>query len=135
MKDESVQGLKETWDELGKEDPFGAILDPRWDEKKAEEFFETGASEIKEVMGYVESLEEKFSDVNVPRKPALDFGCGIGRLTQALAEYFEEMHGVDIASSMIEKAREYNSHGNRCIYHLNVSDDLGLFPDNRFNFI
>lgn len=86
-------------------------------------------------MGYVQSLEERFSDVNVPRKLALDFGCGIGRLTQALAKYFEEVHGVDIASSMIEKAREYNSHGNRCRYHLNESDDLSLFPDGKFDFI
>ncbi len=135
MKDEHIGDLKKTWDELGKDHPFGAILSPWWNGRTADEFFDTGKREIKEVMKRVESIEEEFSDVSVPRKRALDFGCGIGRLTQALADYFDEVHGVDVALSMIEKANEYNSHGDKCVYHLNESEGLGLFPDDEFDFI
>ncbi len=39
---------------------------------------------------------------------ALDFGCGVGRLTQALADYFNEVAGVDVSPTMVNKALEYN---------------------------
>lgn len=135
MKDDYLLELKKTWDRLGMEDPFGAILTPEWDDHRVDEFFERGEIEIKEVMRIVDSIEAKYPDVSVPRKLALDFGCGVGRLTQALAGYFNEVHGVDISSSMINKANELNSHGGGCIYHLNESDGLGLFSDSTFDFI
>ena len=39
----------------------------------------------------------------VPRRRALDFGCGVGRLTQALAEAFDRCDGVDISASMLDR--------------------------------
>ncbi|MCX7048071.1 MAG: class I SAM-dependent methyltransferase [Candidatus Sumerlaeota bacterium] len=124
---------KENWDAFGRKDPLFAIAS--WPEKKGnlwnpEEFFQTGAREIQDTMQYVESL-----GVPLKRDKALDFGCGVGRLTQALAEYFDEVIGIDIAPSMIELARKYNRHGERCRYVLNESDDLRAFPDSAFQFI
>jgi len=95
-----------------------------------DEFFETGIKEIEKVMDYIDSL-----DISIKQKKALDFGCGVGRLTQALAKYFDEVHGVDIAPSMIELANNYNRYGNKCNYHLNEEDNLNLFIDNTFDFI
>jgi ubiquinone/menaquinone biosynthesis C-methylase UbiE len=66
---------------------------------------------------------------------ALDFGCGPGRITQALAEHFREVHGVDIAASIIAKARELNKHGERCAYHLNDRPDLRLFEANTYDLV
>lgn len=66
---------------------------------------------------------------------ALDFGCGVGRLSQPLADNFDEVYGIDISPSMIELARKYNRHGERCRYVLNSSTDLSAFPDRHFNFI
>lgn len=40
------------------------------------------------------------------RGVALDFGCGVGRLTRALAAFFDRATGVDISSSMIEEAKK-----------------------------
>lgn len=128
-----LEDLQKHWNEFGKRDPLWAILtDPskrnrKWDPA---EFFQRGEEEIASIMAYVDSLGL------VPRRrQALDFGCGVGRLTQALANYFEASHGVDIAPSMIEAARKYNRHGDRCHYHLNNKDDLTLFADNSFDFI
>jgi len=129
----NLKDLQKKWDEFGESDPFWSILSSS--EKKGgkwqvEGFFGTGVKEIGEVINYVESL-----GINVPRKMALDFGCGVGRLTQALADYFDEVVGIDISPSMIELANKYNRYGNKCIYYLNTANDLKLFPDNRFNLI
>lgn len=58
---------------------------------------------------YVRSL-----NIDCPRKHALDFGCGVGRLTQALAAHFDEVTGVDISPSMIKLAKKYSRHGDGC---------------------
>ncbi len=81
-------------------------------------------------MQYIESL-----GVSLPRGRALDFGCGVERLTQALTCYFAQVDGIDIAPSMIALAKEYNQHGDKCTYHLNEATDLSLFADNSFDFI
>ena len=73
--------------------------------------------------------------VAIERGRALDFGCGVGRLTQALAEHFDSCDGVDLAASMIERARELNENGERVRFHHNDAPDLRLFGDGSFDFI
>ncbi len=129
----NLEKLQKNWDEFGQIDPMWAILtDPakRGRKWQAEEFFETGKGDIAELMGHLDRMRLPAS-----RRKALDFGCGIGRLSQALAGYFEEVHGVDIAPSMIRQARDYNAHGTRCVYHLNHAPSLELFGDNVFDLV
>jgi SAM-dependent methyltransferase len=129
----NLKELQRNWDELGKIDPLWAILtDPKKVNRKwsRREFFRTGEEEISGVMRYIDSLH-----IPLARRKALDFGCGVGRLTQALCRYFDQVCGVDIAPSMINLALKYNRYGSRCRYHLNVSDDLRLFGDDDFDFI
>src|SRR5919199_448723 len=129
----NLKELKTNWDEFGKQDPLWAILteptkkNNNW---KPDEFFKTGEEEIKSILNYTESL-----GISSSRKRAFDFGCGVGRLTQALCPYFDECYGVDIAPSMIESANKYNRYGNKCNYYVNDSDNLSLFEDNYFDFI
>lgn len=129
----NLKELQMHWNEFGRIDPFYAILtyegknDQRWD---AEEFFASGEKQVDDLMNELQSL-----DLKVRLGKALDFGCGVGRLTQALAQYFAEISGVDIAPSMIELANEYNRHGNRCRYYLNSSSNLNLFDDDSFDFV
>jgi SAM-dependent methyltransferase len=128
-----LKQLQRTWDELGRWDPLWAILTTEdkinrgW---KPDEFFKTGRDEIADVIHQVDQLIPGF-----PRRNALDFGCGVGRLTQAMCRYFEKCHGVDIAASMIKLARQYNQYGHRCQYQVNANVDLRIFPDNTFDFI
>ncbi len=128
-----LKELQKHWNQFGKRDPLWAII--TWDDKKGnkwnpDEFFGTGKQEIKDVMEYVKKL-----GLLPQRGRALDFGCGVGRLTQALANYFEEVVGIDIAPSMIKLAKRYNRFGGRCIYYLNGADNLRLFSDQEFHFI
>ena len=101
---EELRQLQKNWDEFGKKDPLWAII--TWPEKKGnkwerEEFFSTGRDEIDSVMAYLKSLH-----LEIARRRALDFGCGVGRLTQALARHFDSVVGVDIAPSMLRLAKK-----------------------------
>lgn len=128
-----IEELGRHWDGLGKEDPLWAILTApdkaggRWN---IEEFFATGRQQVAAIFQQLEVL-----GVEVRRGQALDFGCGVGRLTQALADRFDTVHGVDIASSMISLAGRYNRFGDRCRYHLNEQDSLARFADGTFGFV
>jgi ubiquinone/menaquinone biosynthesis C-methylase UbiE len=67
--------------------------------------------------------------------PALDFGCGVGRLTQAMAAHFPECWGIDISPTMIALAREFSEGLPQCRFLLNEHDRLDALHDNYFGFI
>jgi len=128
-----LRNLQASWNRFAIQDPMWAVLtDP---EKKGnkwsmEEFFASGQADIDQLTAYLESLKIKF-----PTDTALDFGCGVGRLSQGLCRVFAKVHGVDIAPSMIETAKRYNQHGDRCAYHLNNAPNLKLFDDASMAFV
>jgi SAM-dependent methyltransferase len=128
-----LRSQQNQWDQLGRTDPLWAILtdrekrNGRWDEA---EFFATGRSEIAELMARASAL-----GLPAARRAALDFGCGVGRLTQALADYFDEVTGADIAPAMLERARGYNRYGDRCRYVLNAQNHLRAFPAACFDLV
>lgn len=118
---------------FARSDPFWAILAE--DAKKGnrwnpEEFFATGRGEIAGVLAYAGDL-----GLTIRRGRALDFGCGVGRLTQALADHFDNATGVDIAPTMLDQARSFNRHGTRVEYILNRRPDLSVFADGSFDFV
>jgi SAM-dependent methyltransferase len=128
-----IQELQGNWNEFGKLDPLWAILtEPGKEGNKwgIDDFFKTGTREIDELIGFVRSI-----GLSPQAGEALDFGCGVGRLTQALCAHFDSATGVDIAPSMLELARQYNRQGDRCKYVLNESDNLQIFSANTFAFI
>jgi SAM-dependent methyltransferase len=125
--------LQKNWDEFGKTDPLWAILTEssrKGGQWNLEEFFASGRQDIVRVMQRAQVL-----GFPAGRDTALDFGCGVGRLTQALCPWFERCCGVDIAPSMIDLARQYNTHGDRCQYLVNACGDLRVFTDNSFDLV
>lgn len=129
----NLKQLGQNWHEFGRRDPLWAILSlpgkegRKWD---LQEFFLTGQVEIEKALEFVAS-----QDLRINYGRALDFGCGAGRLTQALAKHFDEAYGVDIAPSMIELAVTYNQYPDSCHYELNTKPDLSQFVDCHFDFI
>jgi ubiquinone/menaquinone biosynthesis C-methylase UbiE len=125
-----LRELQRNWDEWARTDPLYAVLaDPekqggKWD---PEDFLATGRQEIAKILPSIEELGLE------RRSRALDFGCGAGRLTQALAEGFESVVGVDISSTMLEIAKQLNRRGGACRFMLNERDDLSLFGDGEFD--
>jgi ubiquinone/menaquinone biosynthesis C-methylase UbiE len=128
-----LKNLQKNWNELGKIDPLWSILtatDKKGNQWEIDDFFEEGKKEIETLLKYIQAL-----GINFKHGKSLDFGCGVGRLTQALAPHFQQVYGVDIAPSMIELANQYNRYGSKCSYFLNETEELKLFDDNCFDFI
>lgn len=122
-----LKELQTHWDSLGARDPlYGVLSDPAkrgnaWDPA---EFFATGEAEIAELLGRLQADGEGFG-----RACALDFGCGVGRLSQPLAARFERVIAVDVAPSMLAKARELAPPGLNIAWTLNARPDLACVPD------
>jgi len=120
------------WDSLAEQDALWAILtdaskaNGKWD---IGEFLATGDTEIETVLDHL----AKMNCFPITTGVALDFGCGVGRLTQAMARRFTSCIGVDISQQMIQRAISLNQHA-RCRYIAN-SDIRLPFADGSFAFI
>lgn len=130
----SLRELQRNWEGLAQTDPLWSICtDPekrnqRWSQ---EEFFATGKREVEIVLGHLGGL-------GIPldiAAPALDFGCGVGRLTRALAGHFPECWGVDISPTMIRMAQDFHKGHECCKFCVNKGCDLPMFRDGYFGFI
>ena len=121
------------WDELAELDPYWAICtapDKRFGGWSREEFFATGEREVAEVLG-------RAAELGLPRDrgAALDFGCGLGRLTRPLASRFDRCVGVDVSQRMVGGARELNADVANCSFEVNSTADLRRFPDASFDLV
>ena len=126
--------LRDVWEAAARQDPLFAVLsDPSkrgggWD---LDAFFASGSREIQTVLEHVRSC-----GIDVPpRGPALDFGCGVGRLTRPLAAEFGHCTGVDIASGMLDTAATINAEVSGCEFRLNDRPDLSAFESGTFGFV
>lgn len=129
----NLNSQKKLWELLSEFDPMWAILTA--DEKKggkwhSDEFFEHGKSEVRALLSDFTSF-----GLTPGKKSVMDFGCGIGRLTQAFSEHFQQCVGVDISYQMITKARELNRFPDRCQYVVNETVDLRQLQDNSFDIV
>ncbi|MEG3089333.1 class I SAM-dependent methyltransferase [Sphingomonas sp. PB4P5] len=110
------------WEIWGERDPYYAVLtEPDFRggmiEANKPAFFASGDAYITSMIAL---LERHFG--NLPRDRALDFGCGVGRLTVPLSDTFASVVGLDISSAMLREAR-LNSQG-RAIEYLHSDDTL-----------
>lgn len=129
----NVHDLAREWNEIADIDPMWAILsrpDKKHSKWTVEEFYVTGREEIDEAIALVESF-----GVELNWSSALDFGCGVGRLSVALSDRFTSVTGVDISSSMIDQARLSWPAKPSLTFVVNERSDLSVFADNSFDFV
>jgi 2-polyprenyl-3-methyl-5-hydroxy-6-metoxy-1,4-benzoquinol methylase len=97
----------EEWDRWGKQDPyFGVVSHPEYradriDKAARERFFRGGEVEMAETLSAVRAL----TGPDFRPRRALDFGCGVGRLTIPLAREAAQVVGVDVSPAMMAEAR------------------------------
>lgn len=95
------------WRLMGDADPyFGVLSEERYrganlNDEAIEDFYAGGVGDVAFV---VEQLRRRWPDF-APRT-AVDFGCGVGRLTLAIAGMGVEVTGIDIAPGMLRVAEE-----------------------------
>jgi SAM-dependent methyltransferase len=93
------------WRRWGETEPyFGVLADPRFRQdsiaENRKEFFELGRLTVEERLA---TAEQHFGSFG--RHRALDFGCGVGRLSIPLSSHFGDVLGLDISPAMLAEAR------------------------------
>lgn len=123
------------WEALGRADPLWAVWthpDRRgggWAGHE-QEFFEAGAGEVAKIL----SAGARHGRP-VARRRALDFGCGVGRLSRALAAHFDEVVGLDLSQAMVTRARELNADRPACRFEVNATTALPGLEDGEFDLV
>lgn len=124
----TAQPLRDTdadWRELGESQPYWGVLshpDFRTENitpEGIEAFYASGKPYIDEI---VSGLEKATG--SKPSGRALDFGCGVGRLAEAMTEY-AQVTGLDISPGMLALARK---RGGKATY-------VDTLPDGPFDWI
>lgn len=132
-KDAQLANLRRVWGALGHDDPMWAVLshnDKRGGRWQADEFLATGQAEVD---GQLAALAS--SGYPLRRHLAVDFGCGAGRLSRALATYFDQVIGIDVSASMIAAARRLNADIANIEFRENAAADLAAIADASVDFV
>jgi 2-polyprenyl-3-methyl-5-hydroxy-6-metoxy-1,4-benzoquinol methylase len=99
--------VSEVWSAYGKSDPFWSVLtDERWRSKNLtngqilDAFYETGGSEVLRLDAWLRrnGLESRGA-------VCAEYGCGVGRITHALARRFRRVVAFDISEPHLDAAR------------------------------
>lgn len=113
------------WQELGATQPYwGVLTHPSYrtealtDDALAQ-FYGSGVDHVDRLVAQFQRLYGA-----APQGRALDFGCGAGRLTEAMAAYAGETIGYDISPGMLNEARKRGT-----------ASYVGELPDGRFGWI
>lgn len=116
------------WREIGRSQPFwGVLTRPEFrpeniNANSLADFYATGVAFIASVAAEF----ERIAGVPFHADKALDFGCGTGRLTEAMAAYADEITGYDISPGMLQEARKHGA--GKAVY----TEQL---PEGPFNWI
>ena len=122
------------WESQARADPLWAVLsDPdragrRWD---LPAFMASGEAMVSGALARYRALGGEWVD----REVAVDFGCGVGRLTQPLARQFRRVIGVDISPTMVAVADRLNQFGDRVEYRANDRPDLSFLADGSVSLV
>ena len=90
------------WEQWGEVDPLWAVAS--WADKEAgsdaawteEEFYALGRQDWADFLAH-------WKRYGVTPGSCVEIGCGAGRLTAAMAEFFAHVHGVDVAERMLDR--------------------------------
>src|SRR5262245_51633169 len=106
------------WQAWGKWDPLYGVASLEGRNKLGnnpwtnDEFYSYGAQLWSEYRAHWEHY-------GINSESCLEIGCGAGRMTKQLANYFEKVHAVDVSADMIEYARQQINSKNVSFYLTN----------------
>jgi 2-polyprenyl-3-methyl-5-hydroxy-6-metoxy-1,4-benzoquinol methylase len=121
------------WRQLGKDKPHWSVLSsneflPENMGTRSEAFYETGEWHVQLVMRTLER-----NGLAVPAEgTCLDYGCGLGRLSFALARRFRLVAGADVSEVHLDIARREAEHrgiGNVTWHHVADVRSVKALPD------
>ncbi len=129
----NLHQLQENFESLAANDPLWTVLSDnakrggKWD---LEEFYATGSDVIDDLESRLDKLSKPLGgDV------AIDFGCGVGRLTFPLSQRFRSCYGIDISRSMVDFASTQKKRGPNCTFIENTTTRLNRFENASIDLI
>jgi SAM-dependent methyltransferase len=123
----------DAWEDWADVDPLWAVLTSdtkRHGQWELDEFFASGRQLVEDVLARAASLRRP-EDARI----ALDFGCGVGRLTVALAAQFKHTIGLDIAAGMVAEAERLDCGASGAVFRLHRGQDLVEVPSASVDFL
>ena len=128
--------IAHSWQTLGETEPHWSVLAFerfRGTNHSDEEFYLTGQNDLRLISAFFERAGSELAQV----RSCLEFGCGVGRVTAALATAIPAVYGVDASSAHLELARERaraKDIANISFLPLESLDDLDGLPSTDFLF-
>jgi SAM-dependent methyltransferase len=98
----TAKGMERYWDRRAREDPFHYIDNREQLGSPDHARFWHGGEQA------VDTLFDALGVRLTGTERVIEIGCGIGRMTRALAARAKSVHALDISPSMLEQARRYN---------------------------
>ncbi|BDC50461.1 hypothetical protein F183_A27770 [Bryobacterales bacterium F-183] len=126
--EEQLLKMRRDWDERAKENAryYVATGNENWSD---EEFFASGQLTFEEEI--LTDLENICQGKDPKQMRVLEIGCGAGRVTRALAQYFGEVYAVDVSGEMVAQAnRALETFPHAKAFQGNGMD-LSVLPDDK----
>jgi SAM-dependent methyltransferase len=118
-----TDAMRDFWDDRAREDAFH-FVDTRqaYRHADAERFWREGEEDLDtflDLLGIAVAGDER----------VLDLGCGVGRLTRALARRASAVTAVDVSAEMLARAQELNPELENVAWQRCDGSSLGGVPD------
>jgi SAM-dependent methyltransferase len=127
-----VTKMRHDWDHRSRKNAYHYVATGR-DEWSEEEFFVSGECDVRDwVDPYLAATKFVPGD-----KRMLEIGCGVGRMTFALAKRFDTVEATDISGEMIKRAKDLQARfgiGN-VRFQVGNGKDLSPYPDESMDFV
>jgi cyclopropane fatty-acyl-phospholipid synthase-like methyltransferase len=122
--------MRRDWDLRARENARHYVVTGRqqWTD---EEFFRSGEITMQEDI--LNDLTNICQGRNPKEMVVLEIGCGAGRVTRAFANFFGEVHAVDISQEMVKRARQAVSDFPTAHIYRNSGRDLSVVRRNWWN--
>jgi SAM-dependent methyltransferase len=98
-----LEKMRSDWDQRARQNArhYVATGQGAWSD---DEFFQSGEQNLREQI--LTDLENICQGKDPRQMKVLEIGCGAGRITRPLANFFGEVYAVDISGEMVERARQ-----------------------------
>ena len=132
LSTETATESKQKWNRLAKENARYFVMTDYGEKIDEPTFRASGQRDYQMLIEQDKLLRQRLQPFKT--KKALEIGCGIGRLTEFLADNFNEVFGIDISEQMIEHGKKRLANKNNV--RLAATDGLTFpFPDSIFDLV
>jgi len=129
--EEQLKKMRQDWDSRARENArfYVATGKEEWTD---DEFFESGRRAVSEQI--LNDLENICQGKSPGDMSVLEIGCGAGRITRALSEFFGQVHAVDVSGEMIARAKKALADRPNAHLYQNNGKDLSVVPEGVYDF-